>query len=107
MPPGVRSHCDGCVPPDERMRRRPLVRSGRRRFLAGMAGLLLAPWWYRRASAAEVDVPIPLQIELMAKVVKYDRNAATRMKDGCRLLLVRRADDSESSKAAAQARAEL
>jgi phosphoserine phosphatase len=57
--------------------------------------------------AAEVEVPIPMQVELMAKVVKYDRNAAARMENGCKLLIVRRANDNASSSAAKQVKTEI
>jgi len=74
--------------------------------LAGLAAMLLGTPW-RRARAADVEVPIPLQIELMARVVKYDRNAIARMGTACRLLIVRRANDAASKSAAKQARTEL
>src|SRR5688500_3351863 len=97
MLPDEPSRCDACVLLDERMGQRGISRSGRRRWIAGLAGLLIAPWWARRAMAADVEVPIPMQVELMAKVVKYDRNAAARMENGCNLLIVRRANDNASS----------
>lgn len=61
----------------------------------------------RRAHANAVEVPIPIQIELLARVLRYDRNAATRMGDRCELLLLRRPHDPESTRGAAQVRAEL
>jgi len=69
--------------------------------------MLLAPSWRRLARAAEVEVPIPVQVALMARVVKYDRNATDRMAGTCRVLIVRRTGDDGSASAAAAARSEL
>lgn len=83
------------------------ARPTRRRVLAALAGIVLAAGVRRRARAAEVEVPISVQVELMARVVKYDRNAPARMDGTCRVLVVRRKGDSASVAAAVQVRTEL
>jgi hypothetical protein len=79
----------------------------RRRALAVLGGVLLSLPFRRRAAAQDVEVPISVQIELLARVVKYDRNAAARMGASCNVLIVSREDDTTSSQAAAAARTEL
>lgn len=72
-----------------------------------VAGAVLASLWRRRAHAADVEVPIPVQIELTARVAKYDRNAGKRMGPTCKVLIVRRDGDPTSRRAATVARSEL
>lgn len=91
------------------MQRRALpsrIRTTRRRALAILGGLLAIPW-VRRARADDVDVPIGVQVELLARVVKYDRNAAERMGTTCNVLVVVRDGDSTSKQAATHVRTEL
>jgi len=80
---------------------------GRRRALAVIGGVLLALPFRRRAVAEDVAVPIAVQIELLARVVKYDRNAAARMGATCKVMIVSRSGDPTSSQAATQAKTEL
>lgn len=80
---------------------------GRRRALAVLGGTLLAVPWQGRARAEDVAVPISVQIELLARVVKYDRNAPARMGSTCKVLVVVRGGDPTSSQAATHARKEL
>lgn len=79
----------------------------RRRVLTLLAGGLLGIPWARRVRADDVDVPIGVQIELLARVVKYDRNAAERMGATCRILVVLRDGDVTSKQAATHVRTEL
>jgi hypothetical protein len=79
----------------------------RRRALALLAGSIVAPFVPTRARAADIEVPIPLQVDLMARVVKYDRNAEARMAGTCRVLIVRRANEKGSVSASIEARTEL
>lgn len=81
-------------------------RGSRRRLLAGLVAAATAPWSMRRAWAADAEVPVKTQMALLAKVVKYDRNAVARMSGTCRVLIVR-ADDDTSKRAAAQIRTDL
>lgn len=61
----------------------------------------------RTSRADEPDVPITTQMELVAKVMKYDRNAAARVEGGCRALVLRRDGEGGSKRVAAQIRAAL
>ena len=62
----------------------------------------------RRAAAAEgITVPIRLQAELLSKVASYDRNFAERTGDRVRTLLLVKAGDPESSRAAAEMKSAL
>lgn len=79
----------------------------RRRVLRWLVGLGLLPWWTRRASATDPDVPIETQVKLLGKVVGYDRNAEARMSGTCRVLVLERKNDSESAAAAAKLRTDL
>jgi hypothetical protein len=83
------------------------IRRTRRQALALFVGGLLGLSWSRRARADDVEVPISVQIELLARVVKYDRNAAARMGAACKVLIVSREGDTASTRAATQARTEL
>lgn len=84
-----------------------VARPTRRRVLVALGGAVLFFAGRRRLHAADVDVPIPLQVELMARVVKYDRNASARMGGTCRVLILRRKGDSASAAAAVQVSTEL
>lgn len=69
-------------------------------MLAGAAGATLALVTPRRARADDVPVPIQLQVELLAKVVAYDRNFAARVQGTVQVLILTRAGDSSSEHAA-------
>lgn len=79
----------------------------RRGALALLVGAAAGLHPFRRARASAIEVPIPIQIELMTRVLRYDRNAAARMGDRGELLILRRPGDPESTRGAIQARAEL
>lgn len=72
---------------------------GRRLALAVLAAVL---WAAPAALAEEPEVPAGVQAELLAKVVAYDRNLPARAKDAVRTLVVSKAKDADSTKAAAQ-----
>lgn len=77
-------------------------------MLRWIAGAGLVPFCVpRRAAADEPEVPIATQIDLLAKVVKYDHNAANRMGGTCRALVLRRAGDAGSTRVSAIVKAEL
>ncbi len=78
-------------------------RIGRRRALGWIAGAGLVPASIPRlVRADEPDVPVGTQMDLVAKVVKYDRNADARMGGTCRALVLRRDGDGGSRRVAAQ-----
>jgi len=84
-----------------------LVELRRRHVLGLLMGLALAPWWSRRASAEDPDLPVETQVKLLGKVVNYDRNAAARMAGTARVLILRRKGDSGSASVAAKLRTDL
>ena len=53
--------------------------------------------------AREPTVPVPLQMDLLAKVAGYDRNLPTRAGDRVLALVVRKGADDEPTRGAAQA----
>lgn len=79
----------------------------RRRVLRLLVGLGFLPWWTRRASATDPEVPIETQVKLLSKVLGYDRNAEARMNGTCRVLVLERKNDSESATAGAKLRTDL
>lgn len=61
----------------------------------------------QRAGAETIAVPIRLQAELLAKVASYDRNFEARTGERVRMLLLVKAGDPESSRAAAEMKSAL
>jgi hypothetical protein len=79
-----------------------VAKVSRRAALAGgLAGL-----WPRNAAAVEI-VPLPLQVKLCAKVVKYDKNFAKRARDRVRVGVLLDESLAESRYAASTLRREL
>src|SRR4051794_20801665 len=77
----------------------------RRTFVIGAAASTLsAP---RIVHAQEVAVPITVQAALLAKVAGYDKNLQQRANDKVKVLLVRKAGDGDSGRAALQMRSAL
>jgi hypothetical protein len=72
--------------------------------LVGAATALALP---RRAAAENMSVPIRLQAELLAKVVSYDRNFEARTGERVRMLLLVKAGDPDSSRAATEMKSAL
>jgi hypothetical protein len=67
----------------------------RRSLLEAVVALSLT-WPAGRAYADDVPVPVELQATLLAKVVSYDRNLATRSGDRVHVLLVGKPSDPTS-----------
>jgi hypothetical protein len=85
------------------MARKDTIQVSRRSVLFGaLAGL-----WPRAGSASEESVPLPLQVKLCAKVIKYDKNFTKRARDRVRVGVL--VDDSiaDSRYAATTLRREL
>ncbi|HVY48094.1 MAG TPA: YfiR/HmsC family protein [Minicystis sp.] len=61
----------------------------------------------RSLVADEVAVPVPLQMQLLAKVAGYDRNLPARAGDRVHVLVVTRPGNVESARVAAQAESAL
>jgi len=61
-------------------------------------GIALAP----PARAEDVAVPIGLQVDLLVKVAAYDKNLPPRAGDRVRLVILTKAGNSESARAAGQ-----
>jgi hypothetical protein len=73
----------------------------RRRALLGAAASALAMLCIeQRASAEDIPVPVGLQIDLLAKVVLYDRNFAARVRDRVQVLILTRSGDAGSERTA-------
>jgi hypothetical protein len=70
-----------------------------------VAALVLG--WTQRARADEPEVPLELQAELMAKVVKYDRNFVTRVGDAVTVWVVFRPGVADSERVSRQMMAAL
>ncbi|HEY3446045.1 MAG TPA: YfiR family protein [Myxococcales bacterium] len=72
----------------------------RRRWALAVVAALF--WVAPAALAEEPEVPVGVQAELLAKVVAYDRNLPARAGDQVRTLVVSKAKDADSARAAAQ-----
>lgn len=72
-----------------------------------LASLLLAITVPSGVSAEEVVVPVGLQAELLTKVAAYDKNLIARAGDKVHVLILTRAADADSSRAAAQMQTSL
>jgi hypothetical protein len=70
--------------------------SSRRRFLSGLALLLLLG--VRTVHAEELAVPIRTQVELLSKVVVYDRNFRSRAGNEAKIVILVREGNSESER---------
>lgn len=68
---------------------------------------VLAGLWPRSASASGEIVPLPLQVKLCAKVVKYDKNFAKRARDRVRVAVLVDDGIADSRYAASTLRREL
>lgn len=77
-----------------------------RRALLLMLGLGLALPKFARADD-DITVPVALQVQLLAKVISYDRNFAARSRDGVRVLIVASPRSAESRRSAEMLRAAL
>src|SRR5262245_23284105 len=85
-------------------------RSSRRSLLMGAVAAgasAVALGSMRRAHADDGDLPIPLQAELLAKVVAYDRNFLQRAGERVRIGLLVRQSENDSVRAGEQMRAVL
>src|SRR5437870_2571391 len=71
-------------------------------FFAQWAAALLIVVLSPPSSADEVSVPIQKQVELMGKVLPYDKNLAARAGDRLRVLLVSKDGDDASFRAVTQ-----
>lgn len=81
-------------------------RLNRRTFL-GWAAASLGLFWNRRAWALEPEVPIRLQVDLLGRVIAYDRGFARRVSGELVVMVVASAHDSDSKRVAAQVLSEL
>jgi len=86
---------------------REIERRFNRRTFFGWAGASLALIWNRRAWALEPEVPIRLQVDLLGRVIAYDRGFAQRVRGELVVTVVAAADDSDSARVAAQVFSEL
>lgn len=77
----------------------------RRALLSG--ALALATFGGRDARAEDVAVPVPLQVELLAKVAAYDKNLPIRAGSKVKVLVVSKPRDDDSERVAEQAKREL
>jgi hypothetical protein len=82
-------------------------RLSRRSTLGAIVALISATVLSRRASAEEVAVPVPLQIELFAKVAAYDKNLPARAGAAVRVLVLSKSSDPDSERFAQQAKNQL
>jgi hypothetical protein len=76
--------------------------AGRRSFLTALVPALAFLFSSSRVSAEDVAVPVPLQAALLAKVAAYDRNLPERAGERVLVLILVRAETSDSLRAAAQ-----
>jgi len=81
----------------------------RRRALQGAtcAALVAAVWRPSLALAGGVAVPIPMQVKLLAKVAKYDRNLAARAGGTAKVLVLEAGGNGESLDASKRMQSEL
>ncbi len=66
------------------------------------AGASAALLWQDRAAALEPDVPIRLQIDLLNRVIPYDRNMRPRVRDALSVLVAVDGGDVDSKRTGAQ-----
>lgn len=80
-----------------------MSRFNRRRLgiLLASGGIILC--WTASGIAESLGVPLRLQIELISKLVNYDRNMQKRTEDRVRIAIVARDSDVESLQVATQA----
>jgi hypothetical protein len=71
---------------------------------AGLVALVGALGWSAWAAADEVSVPVQLQVELLAKVVSYDKNFSGRAQGRVRVLVVEKSGSDDSRYVASQVR---
>jgi hypothetical protein len=71
-----------------------------------MLGLWLG-LWVRHADAEAISVPISLQVELLDRLLWYERGLQRRTERTLNALIVTRTQDNESARAAAQVAAQL
>lgn len=81
--------------------KRPVQRVRGLLFLVSVLAVTLAAW------GEDVGVPVPLQADLLARAVAYDRNLRQRGSDPLVVLLVVRAGKGDSERAAAQMESSL
>jgi hypothetical protein len=63
--------------------------------------------WVRRVDAEEISVPISLQVELLGRLLWYERGLQRSTERTLNALIVTRTQDNESARAAAQVAAQL
>ncbi|GMV16291.1 MAG: YfiR family protein [Sorangiineae bacterium PRO1] len=83
------------------------VRLSRRALISGVVGATAALGLPGAARADEVTVPVPLQIELLAKVAAYDKNLPARAGSKARVVVLSKSKDGDSERIAEQAKKEL
>lgn len=83
------------------------VRLSRRALISGVLGATAALGLPGAARADEVTVPVPLQIELLAKVAAYDKNLPARAGSKARVVVLSKSKDGDSERVAEQAKKEL
>ncbi len=83
------------------------VRLSRRALIGGVVGATAAWGLSGVARADEVTVPVPLQIELLAKVAAYDKNLPARAGSKVRVVVLSKPRDDDSERIAEQAKKEL
>jgi hypothetical protein len=71
------------------------------------ASCLWPPSAVSRAGAEEISVPIPLQVELLGRLLWYERGLQRSPERSLNVLVVTRTQDNESARAAAQLSAQL
>jgi hypothetical protein len=84
-----------------------MLRWGCRGALAGVAVALCLWSWGGSAPASDVEVPVRLQAELLAKVAAYDRSFAERARGRALVLVVVKPGAAESERVGEQILAEL
>jgi hypothetical protein len=74
--------------------------------IACALSLWLGPW-VRHVDAEEISVPISLQVELLDRLLRYERGLQRSAERTLNVLIVTRTQDNESARAAAQVGAQL